>query len=144
MLLLGVHRGPAALTFFLNCSLGGIFTKIIGDDGASSLHVEKVRGKRALGSIGVVSTLLLAFLLLYRTCSGELRGKAARMLVKSSMQWEDRGITNGGGLPQKQVGLTQIVDREGLDKILNCRQTCVDLDSVLVVTCRAGAGLAWG
>lgn len=44
LLLVGAHLSPATLTLFLNGTLGGLGTKVIGNDGPSMLHVQEVRG----------------------------------------------------------------------------------------------------
>jgi hypothetical protein len=66
----GGHDRPPPLALFLDGTLGNLVAEVIGNDRTGCLHVKKIRGKRALGRIGIVSALLPLLLLLNRGLRG--------------------------------------------------------------------------
>ena len=70
---------------------------------------------------------LLALLLLLNS-GGRRRGNRERLDVQRGLQVREVGaILQVSTLAEQKVGLTQIVDGERLDQILNSGQTSIDL-----------------
>lgn len=121
------HGSPPTLAFFLDGALGSICAKIVGNDGAGSLHVQEVRGQGSLGSIRVVLALLALLLLL------ALWHQLVQMVgkpVQTSNHGGERGATSivkWSRLSNEQVGLTKEVIREILHETQDGRKSSVDL-----------------
>lgn len=126
-LLGSTHDGPAALTLLLNGTFRRILTKVVGNDGTSSLHVEEVRSQGTLGRVGIMSALLPLLLLL----NGGLLGYRERCRDQSSKSVADlikvTSIFQIGSLAQEKIGLAKIILREALDKILDGQEALIDL-----------------
>ena len=138
LLLSTTHGGPAALTLLLHGALGSTAAKIGSNDGASGLHVEEVGGQRALGGVGVKSTLLaLLLLLLLGRGDGLRRGDTAKR-SEGSFQVGERLIVaevlSRGRKSEKEIGLAQIVISKGLNELLDGLKAAKSLQ-ILLASC---------
>jgi hypothetical protein len=121
------HVSPPSLTFFLNSSLGGFGSKIIGDDGASMLHVKEVGCQGTLGSVGVNSPLLTLLLLLDRRSKlGNWHNELLSGMLEVCKEVILRAFC--GRLAQEKVSLADIVGSEGSQKLHDSGQAIDSLE----------------
>ncbi|KAK8075160.1 urease [Apiospora hydei] len=107
-----VHGSPATLALILNSTLGGLISKICGDDGTGSLHVKEVWRQGALGSIGVMLALLALLLLLNGrddSLGTNMGRKAHSGLVKTSKSLQGWDVIQRRRLAQEHVTLAEVV-----------------------------------
>lgn len=129
-LVVGVHGAPAALALLLNGTLGRIRAQVVGDDRTSGLHVQEVRRQGTLRSVGVVGALLALLLLVgSRGDSDGDRGQdRADSRQQASIEADELAdAVHAGSLTQQEVCLAEVLAGEALQKLLDGRQTSVDL-----------------
>lgn len=109
-----IHGTPAALALFLDGPLGGFLAQVAGDDGAGSLHIQKVWCQGSLGSVRVVRALFALLLLVKSMAShhgdGHRDGADRLQHVDTGIKGEELTASiDAGSLTEQKICLAEIL-----------------------------------
>lgn len=127
-LLIGrVHVSPATLALLLDSTFRRTRAEIIGNDLTSVLHVQEVGCERALGGVGIMSSLLALLLFLTGSsrlylCGRSRRGHADELSSRILKVGQDVVGTLSSGLSEQKVSLTDVVLSERAEQLQNGTQ----------------------